>query len=119
VVAHRAGKSRAGCLLSILLAVIVAYSGYHAFRVYYRFWRLEDEMRTQARMAPGIDDEAIRRRLLTRVDELGLPEEARQIRIRRSARPREIRIDTSYPDTLVFPFFKYPIQLNPEARQPL
>ena len=97
----------------------MAYSGVNAGTVYYRYWRLVDGMKTQARLAPGIQDDVIRRRLLALVQELELPDEARVIRIRRSVRPREIRISTSYQDTLVFPLYKHPIRLNPETRQPL
>lgn len=115
----QAGKSRVGCLLSLLVLILVVYSAVNVGTVYYRYWRLLDEMKTQARMAPGLEDDVIRRRILSQIEELDLPQEARQLRIRRTARPREIRIITSYPDTLVFPFYKYPIRLNLEARQPL
>jgi hypothetical protein len=116
---RQSGKSRAGCLLTILILILIGYSGFNTGTVYYRYWRFSDGMKQQARAAPGIEDEVIRRRLLLLVEELKLPVEARRIRIRRTARPREIRIGSSYEDTLVFPLYKRPIRLNPEARQPL
>jgi hypothetical protein len=114
-----AGKSRAGCLLTLLVVILVTYYGFGIGQVYYRYWRLKDEMRTQARLAPGIDDDTIRRRLQHKVEELELPEEARRLRIRRTARPREINITTTYQDTLNLPFYRYPLTLTIEARQPL
>ncbi len=114
-----AGKSRAGCLLTLLLLILVAYYGFGIGQVYYKYWRLKDEMRTQARLAPGIDDDTIRRRLQRKVEELQLPEEARRLRIRRTVRPREISISTTYQDTLHLPLYRYPVTLTPEARQPL
>lgn len=116
---RRSGKSRAGCLLTLLILAVIVYSGINAGTVYYRYWRLADGMKTQARLAPGIEDAVIRRRLLTLVEELNLPAEARRIRIRRTVRPPQIEIRTSYVDTLVFPLYKRPIRLTPEARQPL
>lgn len=114
-----AGKSRAGCLLTLLILIIVGYYGFGIGEVYYRFWRLEDEMRTQARLAPGIDDDTIRRRLQHKVEELQLPTEARRLRIQRTARPREITITTTYQDTLHLPFYRHAVTLTPAARQPL
>lgn len=117
---HRqSGKSRAGCLLTILILAVMVYSGINVGRVYYRYWRFMDSMKTQARMAPSIDDDVIRRRLLILVEELKLPDEARRIRIQRTVRPPAITIGASYLDTLVFPLYKRPIRMNPETRQPL
>ncbi len=78
-----------------------------------------DYMREQAKIAPSIDDATIRRRLLRKIDEIGLPEEAKRMSIRRTARPREIRIRVSYPAVFEFPFYKYVHTFNLEASQPL
>ncbi len=117
--ASRLGKSRVGCLVSILVMVLIGYTAVNVGTVYYRYWRLLDTMKQQARMAPGLDDDVILRRILAEVEELKLPDDARRVRIQRLARPREIRITTSYPDTLVFPFYTRPITVRLEARQPL
>ncbi|NIN11597.1 MAG: hypothetical protein GTN62_08850 [Gemmatimonadales bacterium] len=116
---NRRGMTRIGCLFGLLLFVTGVYYGVNIGSVYMRYWRLVDEMRGQAKVAPGIDDDAIRRRLLHKIEDLGLPEEARKLSINRTYRPREIRINTTYRDTLVLPFFKYIITFNPEAKQPL
>jgi hypothetical protein len=111
--------SRLGCLFSLLIIVVAVYYGVNIGGVYLRYYQLVDEMRTQAKVAPSIDDATIRRRLLRKIDDLDLPADARQVTIRRTNRPREIQIATTYRDTLELPFYKYVITLTPEARQPL
>lgn len=115
----RRGMSRLGCLFSLLLVAVGIYYGVNIGSAYFDYWRLLDYMREQAKIAPGIDDATIRRRILVKIEELGLPEEARKVEIRRTTRPREIRIRTSYPAVLELPFYTYVHTFRPEARQPL
>lgn len=115
----RRGMGRTGCLLWILLLVAGAYFGVQIGGVYLRYWRLVDEMRTQAQFAPSLTDETIRRRLLRKVEELGLPPEARAFTIRRSTRPREIHIFTTYQEIVEFPFYTRTLTFNPEVRERL
>lgn len=116
--AHR-GATRLGCLISLLILVTVAYYSVNAGTVYFKYWRLKEEIRSQARLAPSLDDQTIHRRILRKVEQLDLPPEARKITIRRSTRPREIWIQITYRETLELPFFRYTVTLSPEARQPL
>jgi hypothetical protein len=116
---NRRGKSRVGCLFTLLLLVTVGYYGVNVGTVYLQYWRLMDEMNTNARLATNLDDRTILRRVRAKVDELGLPAEARKVTIRRTRRPREIRIKTSYEVILELPFVTYSVTLTPEARQPL
>jgi len=110
---------RTGCLFWILILVAISYFGVEVGTIYLRAWRMEDEMKTQAAFAPSLTDETIRRRLLLKIEELQLPEEARRITIRRTARPREILIATSYDQTLELPFYSRIIRFNLEVRQGL
>jgi len=117
---NRHGKLKVGCLLTTVVLAGGVYYGIGVFKVYLRYLQILDEMRTEARAAPGIDDQVIRRRLLQRTEELNLPQEADRFTIRRRARPREIVITTSWVDTLDFqPFGQWVITLQPEARAPL
>jgi len=119
-VRDRRGMSRLGCLFSLLLLATTVYYGVNIGGVYMKYYRVQDEMRTQAKVAPSIDDATIRRRILRKIEHLALPAEARrELQVRRTLRPREIRILTTYRDTLVLPFYKYVVTLKPEARQPL
>jgi hypothetical protein len=116
----RRGITRLGCLFSLLLLATGVYYGVALGGVYMSYYRVQDEMRTQAKVAPSVDDATIRRRILRKIDQLALPAEARrELQVQRTLRPREIRIHTTYQDTLVLPFYKYVVTLKPEARQPL
>jgi hypothetical protein len=100
----RRGASKMGCLLSVVLfAGAIVYGG-QIGKIYYRYYELVDEMQESARFARNRSDDAIRRTLLARIDELGLPEEARRIQVRRSGPPYAIRISTQYQERLDLPF---------------
>ena len=116
---NREGGSKKGCLFTLLLLAVATYYGIGIGGHYFRYFRLLDEMRTQARLATNIDNAAIQRRLLGKLEQLDLPSEARRFTIRRTARPREIVIRTSYPVTFELPFYEYVHTFNPEARAPL
>ena len=73
---NRRGSSSTGCLLTLLLFSAALYYGINIGEVYWRFYQYQDEMRSQARLAPSLADGVIRRRLLLTVDRLGLPAEA-------------------------------------------
>ncbi len=111
------GVTRTGCLFSILLLMVVIYFGLPVAGMYVRYYLMKNEMQTQARFAPSIDDGTIRRRLLQRIDNLGLPAEARELRIRRVNRPREIIISTSWHETIVLPFYTHVQRFRPRVRE--
>ncbi len=113
------GKSKIGCLLMLLLVAGSVYYGIDVGKVYVRYWRMKDKMQTEARLAPIIDNATIRRRLVRKAEELGLPKEANDFTIRRTTRPREIRITTSWTDTLDLPFYRYPVTFKPVTKAQL
>ena len=113
------GAGRTGCLVTLLIVVAVVYFGMPIAGTYVRYYRFKNEMQTQARFAPSIDDGTIRRRLLLTIDELGIPDTAKRLRIRRTGRPREIQISTDWPETIVLPFYSWVITLRPEVRERL
>jgi hypothetical protein len=114
------GAGRRGCLFSILLLAFVAYFGANFGGQYMTYWRFKDAMREEAARAAGSSEQEIRRRLVVKTQDLGLPEEARSsLRVRRSTRPREIRIEAEYEVVLELPFYSYVHTFRPRARQPL
>jgi hypothetical protein len=117
----RRGASSSGCLLSLLIFVAVLYYGVNIGEVYFRYYRLLDEMQTETRIASGLDDGTIRRRIQSAIEEIGLPDSAgtRQLQIRRTASPREIVIETRYSETVSLPFFNHSFAFHPRATQPL
>jgi len=106
--------------LSLLIFVAVLYYGVNIGEVYFRYYRLLDEMQTETRIASGLDDGTIRRRIQAAIEEIGLPQEAgSNLVIRRTSAPREIVIETRYGESVSLPFFNHTFSLNPRATQPL
>ena len=92
-----------GCLLSLaLFAGAIVYGG-QIGKIYWRYYELLDEMRESARFARSRSDDAIRRNLRARIDDLGLPEEAKRIQVRRTGPPYSILITTQYQERLDLP----------------
>ena len=116
----RRGASSSGCLLSLLLFVAALYYGVNIGEVYFRYYRLLDEMQTETRIASGLDDGTIRRRIQAAIEEIGVPNAAgSNLVIRRTAFPREIVIETRYGESVSLPFFNHTFSLHPRAVQPL
>jgi hypothetical protein len=106
-------------MLTLLAITIGIYYGLPVATIYVDYWRFKEEMKTQARLAPSIDNATIRRRLSQKAESLGLPVEAQQLTIRRTLRPREILITTTYEETLDLPLIHHTFTLTPEVRNPL
>lgn len=116
----RRGASTMGCLLSLLVLVAVLYYGVNIGEVYFRYYRLLDEMQTQARVAAALDNGTIQRRIASAIQEIGLPDDASSnFQITRSASPREITIETDYSETVTLPLFVHTFHLHPKATEPL
>jgi hypothetical protein len=108
-----------GCLFSLLVFVAVLYYGVNIGEVYLRYYRLLDEMRTQAVLANALDDGTIRRRIQSAAQDIGLPAEAQRVSIVRRPSPREIVIETEYRETVKLPLFSHTFTFHPKATQPL
>ena len=121
VMRSRRGASSSGCLLSLLLFVAALYYGVNIGEVYFRYYRLLDEMQTETRLAAGLDDGTIRRRIQAAIDEIGIPDSAggRQLQVRRTDSPRELVIETRYSEWVSLPFFNHSFSFHPRASQRL
>lgn len=115
----RRGASSLGCLVTLLVFVAVLYYGVNIGEVFFRYYRLVDEMQTQAQLASALDDGTIRRRIQATAQDIGLPNDAQQIRITRRASPREIVIESAYSETVNLPLFTHTFTFHPKATQPL
>lgn len=107
------GTSRLGCLVSVLLAVTIAYFGFNIGEVYVRFYRLKDAMAQEARFAHNRDDNTIRLRLAAVVDSLGLPDEAGRVIVNRDV--SSIVIRTSYTEHVELPLFVREFRFEPQV----
>lgn len=110
----RRGTSSLGCLVSLILLAAAVYYGLHIGRVYFRYYQLQDEMVSSARMAPSLNDEVIYRRLAATSD--SLLGRVLTFEIKRSNR---ITIHTEYSDSVDLPFFKHTFHFKPRAEEPL
>jgi hypothetical protein len=99
----RRGASTLGCLVSLVLFAAAIYYGVHIGRVYYRYYALMEDMRQAARFAQVRTDDAIRRNLTSRIDELGIPPEAKRLFVRRTGPPWHITIRTEYREEITLP----------------
>jgi len=113
----RAGKGSSGCLLTLVIFGLVIYFGLPVAEVYVRQYSFSEEMRADARLATGLTDAVIRRRLIDKADALGLPPEAiKNLKIRRTGgSDRQITIDSEYAETVTRPFFTYTFTIRPHA----
>ncbi len=119
IVRNTSGKGRLGTLFVLMLFAVGAYYGVTVGKSYVQFWRLEQAVRTEVRLAPGITDDTIRRRLRAKVAELGLPDQAYNIQIQRRERPKEIIVKASYQVLLELPFVDRLHTFKIEIRNPL
>jgi hypothetical protein len=117
MVTSRRGVSKLGCLVSLLLAVTVAYFGVNVGEVYLRYYRFHDAMVQEARFARTNNDDAIRLRLAALADSLGLPEEATHVQVRRTA--QSITIFADYDERVELPWYVRQIRFVPRADAPL
>lgn len=99
----RRGASTLGCLVSLALFIAALYYGVQVGKIYYRYYALVDEMEAAARFASNRTDDAIRRSIIRKIDELGIPPEAKRVQVRRSGPPYTIMIRTEYREPISLP----------------
>jgi hypothetical protein len=116
---NRRGASNMGCLLSLLFFAGALYYGIHIGELYWRFYQVQAEMASQARLAPSLTDDVIRRRLVEVTDNLGLPREASRFKIRRGGRPARITIESQYSEELDLPLVRRTFVFRPRAEERL
>ena len=115
----RRGAGSLGCLFSLALFGAALYYGVNIGQVYLRYYQILDGMRTQARMAPNLQDADIYRRLNGQADTLFAGAAKPHFKITRSNQPRRVIIETEYTDHVDLPLFKHTFVLRPRAEEPL
>ena len=114
----RRGAGGLGCLISLVLFATALYYGVNIGQVYLRYYQLMDGMRTQARLAPSLQDDVIQRRLTAQADSL-LPGRPPEFKITRGGSPKKIIIETIYTDKVDLPLFKHSFVMHPRAEERL
>jgi hypothetical protein len=113
---NRRGAGTLGCLFSLLIFAAMLYYGYHVGQVYWKFYQLQDAMKSQARLAPSLADDVIRRRLNESADDI-YPDVKFKFNITRGGRPRKIIIVTEYADSVDLPLLKHTFPLTARAEE--
>ena len=117
---RRRGASTTGCLLSLLVLVAVLYYGVNIGELYFRYYRLVDEMGSQARVAAALDNGTIERRIVAAIQDIGLPDDAASnLQITRVASPRQITIESEYSESVHLPLFDHTFRFHPKVTEPL
>lgn len=110
---NRPGKGQLGCLMMLLIVSTVGYFAVTAGQSYWNYVQLQDRMKQEARFAAHRSDGAIRRRLEAFADSIGLPEQARKIKVRR--RGQTIEIWTEYYEHIELPGYVKEFHFHPQA----
>jgi len=113
VTGSRRGASQIGCLLKLLLLATAGYFAFGIGQVYWDYFQYRDRMQQEARFAASRTDGVIKRRLFLFADSLGLPEGAKQIRVRRTG--KHVYIWAEYYENIELPFYSRELVLSPRA----
>ena len=113
MVKPRAGASRLGCLVGLLLLVTVVYFGFNIGEVYFRYYRLRDAMEQEVRFAETRADSAIRAHMKAVAVSLGLPEAAGRVNIERTN--TRVVISSDYSEHVELPLFVREFHFKPRA----
>ncbi|HEY4658965.1 MAG TPA: hypothetical protein VIH11_05610 [Gemmatimonadaceae bacterium] len=113
MVRTRRGASKIGCLFAALILAALVYFGAGIGQVFWSFYKYQDRMKQEARFAAHRSDAVIIRRVAAFADSLGLPEGARNVRVRRGN--RMIYIWAEYYEHLELPGFVKEWHFNPSA----
>lgn len=95
------GAVRPGCLLGLLLVGLGVYAGAKFLGSEMDYRSVQEVASREARLAESKTDQEIREEVLAKVQELGLPPSAHDVRVRRLDNGR-VRVSLAYPDTLRF-----------------
>ena len=121
---REAGKGKVGCVIVLALLVLAVWVGKSVGAVYWRYYQMQDEVKSEAAFAPSLTDKTILERLVAQADTLGLPLGPDAWTITRTTRaPKQITITASYDDSVAFQVLKWRrvfyFHLHPHARADL
>ncbi|HVM42749.1 MAG TPA: hypothetical protein VMT77_04545 [Gemmatimonadales bacterium] len=98
-----AGKGKLGCVIVVAILALGVYVGKDVGTVYWRYYQMQDEVKSEAAFAPSLTDKTILERLVAQADTLGLPLGADAWQIVRTTRaPKQISITAAYDDSVAF-----------------
>lgn len=113
MVKSRAGITKFGCLVWLLLVAATLYFGIPVGETYFRYLEYKDRMKVELRFRGGLPNERIIRSLQMAADSLGLPEEAGKVLITR--KNGQITVEADYEEIVHLPGYPKAIRFRPSA----
>lgn len=113
MVRSRRGVGRIGCLFFLLIVTAIGYFAANIGEAYWNFYRYQDVMRGEAQFAANRSDAAIKLRVESFADSLGLPYPANKVTVRRGT--HDIFIYANYDVRVEFPGQVRELHFNPSA----
>ena len=113
MVKSRAGVTRNGCLVVVLLFAATVYFGVPIGETYMRYLEYKDRMKVELKFRGGLANERIERNLQMAADSIGLPEEAGKVLITR--RDGQITVEADYEEIIHLPGYQRAIRFKPSA----
>ena len=116
MVSAPAGRTSPGCLLVLLLLVAGGYFGINVGEAYWRYYKLEDGMKSAAHFAGSLTDNQILTRLYALGDSIALPDAAfDNLVVARGRTTRTILIETAYTERVELPLFVRELRFAPRV----
>jgi hypothetical protein len=95
------------------VVVAAGYFGSKVGQVYWRFYQYQDAMNQQAHFAETVNDEQIRKRLISKADSLSLPNDAADVTVVRTG--RHIDLSADYTEKVELPMYVRTFHFTPKA----
>lgn len=116
----RRGAGSLGCLASFVIAAALIFLAVQLGKPWFRYQQFRDVMKSSARYAVTLPDSVIKARLWATADSLGLPKEAKKVRINRSRSPSQITISSEYTEQVNLPLYGLlTLKFKPHAEEAL
>ncbi|MGA7614048.1 MAG: hypothetical protein WBX15_02600 [Thermoanaerobaculia bacterium] len=112
------GEGKLGCIIGLILLVGAVYVAYKLVPVKLKAADMRQTITDEARSAGSSQDKAIRKRILERANELGLPLASEDLKITRGN--QQITIEADYTVPVAFPGgYVYQWHFHHEADNPI
>ncbi|MGH9458965.1 MAG: hypothetical protein ACRD2J_15130 [Thermoanaerobaculia bacterium] len=111
------GEGQLGCIFGLLFLIAAAFIAYKMIPVKVKTVELGDEITDVARAAGMFKEPAIRKRIMSRADELDLPLDPDNLIVNRGG--NRIYIKATYTVPVEFPGFTYEWEFEHEESNPL
>ena len=100
ILRKRSGRIKIATLLFLVVLAVGTYFGIEVGGVFFRKMKLEESIRQHISFAGQLEDAAIRQQIIGEIRSMGLPPQAQQVGITRTASPRVLHITVAYSETV-------------------